>query len=470
MSAANNSDAHVGGIHRRGLLQIGYSGLLGVGLPSALRTLANEPTARKTTLRSGETGNSIARKPKSILLVFLTGAASHHDTFDMKPDAPAEVRGEFQTIATPVPELRVCEHLPLLAERAKHYAIVQSLSHGDNNHLMSTHHVLTGELQPGGFFDKVASRDDWPNYAAACEYLRPRNDGIPSGINLPTFLMSSPLTWPGQHAGFLGPRFDPWQITADPSKPDFKVDHLTLASGLDVARIDDRASLLDQLNRQQNRLAEMAGSRRLSREQNLAVSILSSSRLAQAFQLDREPAGSRDRYGRNTTGQSLLLARRLVEIGVPVVQVNIGRVQNWDNHSNIFTTLKNRLLPPLDQGMAALLDDLKSSGLGDETLVIMLGEFGRTPKINTTAGRDHWGPCFFGLFAGGGVRGGQVIGKSDKHGAYPLTKPFSPNDVGATVYDALSIPPHAEVRDRFDRPVRLNRGTVIEQLYSGANG
>ena len=181
-----------------------------------------------------------------------------------------------------------------------------------------------------------------------------------------------------------------------------------------------------------------------------------------------EPASVRDRYGRNTTGQSLLLTRRLVEVGVPVVQCNIGRVQNWDNHSNIFPTLKDRLLPPLDRGVAALLDDLYDSGRIDETLVMMLGEFGRTPKINDKKGRDHWGPCFFAVFAGAGVLPGQVIGKSDEIGAYPVTRAFSPNDVGATVYSLLGIDPHSAVRDRLNRPVHLNTGEVIESLFTGA--
>ncbi|HLQ46289.1 MAG TPA: DUF1501 domain-containing protein, partial [Planctomycetaceae bacterium] len=172
--------------------------------------------------------------------------------------------------------------------------------------------------------------------------------------------------------------------------------------------------------------------------------------------------------GRNTTGQSLLVARRLIEAGVPIVQANIGRVQTWDNHGNIFPTLKARLLPPLDQGVSSLLDDLDARGLLDNTLVMMLGEFGRTPKINHTKGRDHWGPCFFGVFAGAGVRGGQIIGRSDDIGAYPVTRAFSPNDVAATVYHVLGIPPDVEVRDRLNRPVRLNRGNVIESLFTGA--
>lgn len=449
---------HAVGMNRRELLQVGYSGLLGLGLPAIL--------ARQAASADSERLAGVARKAKSVILVFLTGAPSHHDTFDMKAEAPAEVRGEFRPIATTAPGLQVCEHLPQLAARAHLYSVVRSLSHRENNHLVATHHVLTGNHQPGAFFDKVASRDDFPSYASACDYLRPRHDGIPSGVNLPTFLKEGPLTWPGQHAGFLGAKHDPWQITRDPNKPDFQVDSLRLPQGMDVARLENRRALLDQFNRQ---VADAAESRRLSDEQSLAFSMLTSSRISQAFELNREPDSVRDRYGRHSFGQSLLLARRLAQVGVPMVQVNVGNVQNWDNHGNIFPTLKDRLLPPLDKGMGALFDDLVSLGLLDETLVVMLGEFGRTPKLNSqagqTAGRDHWASCFFGLFAGAGVRGGQVIGKSDDIGAYPVTTPYSPDDVGATVMNMLGLDPAVEVHDRLNRPVQLNRGAVIESLF-----
>jgi hypothetical protein len=454
---------HTIGINRREVLQVGYSGLLGLSLPAVLSRRCNAAESKRADVRG-------SKSPKSVVMVFLTGAASHHDTFDMKPDAPAEIRGEFQPIATSTSGVHVCEHLPRLAARSDKYALLRTLSHKDNNHLMSTHHVLTGTVQPGAFFDKVASRDDWPCYSSALAYLKPRRDGIPSGVNLPTFLLQGPLTWPGQHAGFLGPKYDPWQITGDPQKKDFRVDNLTLAPGIDVPRLEKRQSLLGELNRQQQLLADLAETRRLTDDQQLAFSILTSSKLAKAFQLNRETDTTRDRYGRNTTGQSLLLARRLVQVGVPVVQANIGRAQTWDNHSNLFPTLKNRLLPPLDQGVSALLDDLESMGLLDETLVMMFGEFGRTPKLNKTNGRDHWGPCFFGLFAGAGVQGGQVIGKSDAIGAYPVTTAYSPNDLGATVYHTLGIPPEAEVRDRLNRPAQLNRGKIIEPLFTGATG
>jgi hypothetical protein len=463
MTAPLTRHRHTVGVHRREFLQVGYSGLLGLGL-SSLPAAAAQPAVPRA-----------ARKPKSVIIVFLTGAPSHIDMFDLKPDAPPEVRGEFKPIATNVSGVQVGEHLPRLAARADRYAVVRTLSHRENNHLVATHHVLTGYQQPGAFFDKVASRTDWPCYSSGLSYLRPRTDGVPSGVNLPTFLVEGPLTWPGQHAGFLGPRHDPWQITRDPNVADFRVDSLRLATGLEIDRLDDRRALLEQVDRQQRALADQAEGRRLSDQQQKAFSILTSGKLAQAFEMEREPVAVRERYGRHAFGQSLLLARRLVQAGVPVVQANMGHVQNWDTHGDNFVRLKNTLLPPLDRGVAALLDDLAATGLLAETLVMMLGEFGRTPKIvgqprSRNAGRDHWAACFFGLFAGAGVRGGQVIGRSDKVGAYPATTPYSPDDVGATVYHVLGVDPASEVRDRQDRPVQLNRGNVMQCLFTGAAG
>jgi hypothetical protein len=459
------SHHHRIGINRREFVQVGYSGLLGIGLSSVL-TASNGPSARSTRP---------VGTPKSLIIVFLTGAPSHLDTFDMKPNAPAEIRGEFRPTATPVAALQVCEHLPRLAARADKYAVVRSLSHRENNHLVATHHVLTGHQQPGAFFDKVASRDDWPGYSSTVDYLRPRSDGLPSGVNLPTFLMEGPLVWPGQHAGFLGPRHDPWQITRDPNRADFGMDSLRIAEGIDATRLDNRRALLAEVDVQQRQLAASAEGRRLTDQQRLAFSILASGRIARAFQMDQEPAAVRDRYGRHAFGQSLLLARRLVQAGVPVVQANMGIVQNWDSHADNFGRLKNVLLPPLDQGVSALLDDLDASGLLDETLVMMLGEFGRTPRIfsinpGAIPGRDHWAPCYFGLFAGAGVRGGQLIGSSDRIGAYPSTNPYSPDDIGATVYHVLGVEHDVEVRDRQNRPVRLNRGEVIQPLFTGRAG
>ena len=438
-------------------MQVGYSGALGLGLTSLLN--------QKAVAADSESGVGRQASGKKMILVWTTGAMSHHDTLDMKPDAPAEIRGQFNSVQTKIPGYQICEHMPELAKLTDKYSVIRSFTHKDNNHLMSTHHVLTGQFQPGAFFDKIASRTDWPNYSGAYDYFNPRNDGIPNGVNLPTYMQQPPLLWPGQYAGLLGAKHDPWQITADPNKDDFKVDSLTLASGLDIQRVTDRQSLLSDLNKQQNRLERTAVGNRMKSEQQEAYNILTSRKLANAFEVQQESTEVRERYGRHTTGQSLLLARRLVEVGVPVVQVNIGNAQNWDNHGNIFPTLKDRLLPPLDKGLAALLQDLDERGMLEDTFVVLIGEFGRTPKINDKAGRDHWGPCFSALFAGGGVQGGRVIGESDPHGGYPVKKPFSPEDFGATVYSVLGVDPASEIRDRFDRPMRLNSGSVISQLF-----
>jgi len=446
---------HPRGITRREMMQVGYSGLLGVGLSSL--------TAQSATVRSP--------KPKSVILVFLTGAASHIDTFDPKPDAPVEIRGEFGVVKTPVPGTIISACLPKLAERAGSYALVRTMAHKDNNHTAATHHVITGAIQPNVRFDKPLSREDWPNFGAGLNYLRPRSDGVPTGVTLPTFLQSSDagLVWPGQHAGFLGPRHDPLQIQADPSKPDFRVNDLQIMAGLDVDTLDSRRSLLSEMTLKQRALAASAEGRRLSEQQEKAFTLLTSGKLSRAFDMDQEKAATRDRYGRHMFGQSLLLSRRLVEAGVPMIQANMGRVQNWDSHSNNFKRLKNDLLPPLDAGVSALLDDLKERGLFDDTLVVVVGDFGRTPKVNLKdGGRDHWAACFSALFAGAGVRGGLVLGKSDATAAYPSTAPFSPDDLGATVYHALGIDPASEIRDRQDRPTPLNRGQVIQPLFTGA--
>jgi hypothetical protein len=450
------SHRHSTGLNRRELLQVGYSGLLGLGLPAFVRGAAKDQPSL-----------SSAKKPKSVLIVFLTGAASHLETFDLKPDAPPEVRGEFTPITTKTPGLLACEHMPKIAARSNLYSIVRSLSHRDNNHLMSTHHVLTGHLQPGGFFDKIASRDDFPNYAGGLSYFRKPPEGTPVGVNLPTYLMEGPLTWPGQHAGFLGPKHDIMQIAQDPNRPDFKVDNLRPAAGMDVDQMKDRMALLNAVNDHQKWLADAAETKKMTDQQQQAVAVLTSGKVAKAFDIDQEPVAVRDRYGRHAFGQSCLLARRLIEAGVPVVQANMGRVQNWDTHGNQFKRMKQELLPAIDAGVSSLIDDLNERGLLEDTLLMMVGEFGREPKVNKDAGREHWGPCFSGLFAGAGVRGGQVIGKSDKNGGYPTTTPYSPDDIGATVYTVLGVDPHAEVRDRLGRPVQLNRGRVIRPLFDG---
>lgn len=437
---------------RRDFLRVGAGSALGLGFP-----LMRHAQAAGTS------------QPRSVILVNLTGGMSHIDCLDLKPDAPAEIRGEFKPVSTTVPGVQICEHLPRLAAQMRRWALVRSLSHGENGHLPGTHRLLTGSTMPSQRqtdLDNVLSRRDWPCYAAGLDYLRPRGDGVPNGVTLPHALIEGPLTWPGQHAGFLGQSHDPMLVTQDPNAANFRMDAFTLPAGTDAARVESRRGLLARLD-------SWAGDPAFREQQRQAFSLLASGRVATAFRLDRESVKVRDWYGRNQFGQSLLLARRLVQAGVPIVQANMGIVQSWDTHVDNFGRLKDKLLPPLDRGLAALLDDLSATGLLAETLIVVTGEFGRTPKISmlpgaSVPGRDHWAPVYTALFAGGGVRGGQVIGRSDKQAAFPVTRSYRPEDLGATIYHALGVDASSEIRDSLGRPMRLNNGEPIDAVFSGA--
>ena len=284
--------------------------------------------------------------------------------------------------------------------------------------------------------------------------------------------MEGPLVWPGQSAGFLGPKCDPWQIKRDPNSPDFREDNLTLPVGFSVERLQGRKKLLDEMCSTRDSLSQVTARDPMADQRESAYSLLLNGRVAKAFNLKSEDPKLRDRYGRHMYGQSLLLARRLVEAGVPIVQANLGSVQTWDSHSDIFRRLKDDLLPPTDRAISALLDDLQVRGMLDETLVVITGEFGRSPRLTKNngagvPGRDHWAAVFSSVFAGGGVRGGQFIGQSDKFGAYPASPPYTPNDLAATVYSALGVDLESEVRDKLGRPLKLCTGSRIEALYTG---
>lgn len=414
-------------------------------------------------------------KARSVLMVLLSGGPSQLDTVDPKPDSPAEVRGEFDTIATKLPGIRFCEHLPRLAANMDRWALVRTLAHREHNHLLATHVALTGRETPvprgGTDLDRVESRTDFPNFGAALDYIQPRGDGIPTSVSLPNYLIEGPLTWPGQHAGFLGPRHDPWQIQGDPNDPAYQPASLAFPAGMSAERLMSRRDLLDRLNGAHAAPASMPLSAWRDQQQ-VAAQLLTSGRVAEAFDIARESEAVRDRYGRNKFGQSLLLARRLVEVGVPMVQATMGIVQTWDTHVDNWGRLKNTLLPQLDQGLEALLVDLSASGLLDETLVVVMGEFGRTPKISTLPGetipgRDHWAHAYSGLFAGAGVLGGQVIGQTDDQAAYPVSRSWSPADVGSTLFHALGVSPDATLIDPLERPHHLINGEVMEPLYTG---
>ncbi|WP_422929962.1 DUF1501 domain-containing protein [Singulisphaera sp. PoT] len=455
--------SHSIGFHRRELLQVGFSGLMGMGLPSLLGGQARA------------NAEVMPRRGKSVILIFLTGAPSHIDTFDMKPEAPAEVRGGFQPIPTKLPGVSICEHLPQLASRADQYAVIRSMTHEIPSHEHGTHMVLTGidKMPPGS--THMASRSDWPCYASGLDFVRPRNDGIPNGVMLPTYLNNG-YGFSGQNAGLLGSKFDPWHITQDPSAANFQIESLTLPVGLTADQLGNRRALLQEIDGQHARIDGMSSRNEFGGLQDKAFTMLTSGKVKRAFALEREDPRVRDRYGRHLFGQSLLLSRRLVQAGVPIIQANMGSMNNWDTHNDNCEQLKTRLLPPLDQAVSALLDDLNATGLIDDTLVVMVGEFGRTPKLvpnvgstnPAKVGRDHWSGVFSALFAGAGVRGGQFIGKSDKIGAYPATRGFYPSDLGATIYSVLGVDPSSMVMDPLGRPLELNRGQVIAPLFSGA--
>lgn len=444
---------------RRGFLQASAAGVVAAGLPALSGTALANPGAGRA---------------KSVLFVHMSGGLSQLDSLDPKPNAAAEIRGEFSTISTTIPGVAVCEHLPMFAQQTDRWSIVRSMSHTEHNHLLATHVAMTGRPTPvprgASDLDRVQSRTDFPNMAAAVDYLRPSTNGIPTAVSLPNYYIEGPLTWPGQYSGFLGPKHDPWQINQDPNDPSFKVDALSLQAGVTPQRLQSRRDLLDQINEPLPLAADR--SKAFTDQQDVAFSLLTSAKVTTSFQLDRETPETRERYGRNKFGQSLLLARRLVEVGVPVVQATMGIVQTWDTHVDNWGKLKNTLLPQVDRGLAALMDDLSASGLLDQTLVIVMSEFGRTPKVSNLPGeklpgRDHWAAVYSLLAAGAGVRGGQVLGQSDSIAAYPISRSWSPADLCTTVYNALGIGEEVHLQDPLGRPNFLRNGAVIDPLYSG---
>ncbi len=463
-------------VSRRQLLEIGGSSLLGMGLSSLLAGRARTAECAN----SGDAPATAAGTPraKSVLFVFLFGGPSHLDTLDPKPDAPAECRGDFGTIATRLPGVRVCEHLPRLAGQADKFALVRTLASNPTfgDHRLAVHGLLGGidELPAGAGLG--ASRRDWPCWGSVLEYLRPRDDGLPNCVVLPGEVTDPATgTYPGQSGGFLGAKFDPYRFDRDPDRPDYRVDaSLSLTDGMSISRLTAKRELLGEIDRQRAAVSAAAETVSFTGEQQSAFDVLTSGKLAGALALERESPQLRDRYGRHLFGQSLILARRLIEAGVPLVQANISYQALWDTHYNNFDALRG-LLPPFDAAISALLEDMHALGLLDETLLVVAGEFGRTPKIvqpNGSSpyfkkpGRDHWMNCFSGFFAGAGVRGGQVIGRSDAIGAFPVTRLYTHADIAATVYTALGIDPTTLIEDLQSRPAQLNRGEPIAALYS----
>lgn len=444
---------------RRRLLQFGGLGCLGFNLAGRLQ-------ARDL----GATRPPASQPIRSCILLYYYGGPSHIDTWDMKPDAPGEIRGEFKPIATRVPGIQVSEHLPRCSKLMDRLAVIRSMHHGMRNHNAAAVESLCGRTPLKGDLELLADDpNSFPCYGAALTYLQPGRRELPTHVALP-HVMYNVVQLPGQNAGFLGAAYNPFQVIRDPSAPGFRVDELELAGDVPVGRLEDRRSLLSFLDDRLRRAERPTAGKAMTGFQERAFNLLRSQEVRRAFDLSRESEPLRDRYGRNTLGQSLLLARRLVEAGVRFINVNDkihnGQLANWDSHENNFSRLKDDLLPPADQAFTALIEDLEARGLLDSTLVVTLAEFGRTPRINKSRGRDHWPDCFSVILAGGGIRGGIVYGASDKIGAYPALDPVTPGDLAATIFRRFGLDPKAELQDLTNRPYRLADGEPIRKLFT----
>jgi len=407
---------------------------------------------------------SVRRPAKSTILFFLCGGASHLDTWDMKPEAPSEYRGPFLPMATSAPAIRLCEHLPLTARLAHHLAIVNSVGdagRGTGDHHAGYYYNLTGHAPDQTFRtqgnDRKPYPDDWPFMGSVVGSRLPMHKTMPQTITLPHMPSKLPHTRPGQFAGRLGIEYDPFYLRGDEKEPmRFRTPSLRLAAGMSGGRLDDRRALLEAIDHGRRAFDAEVEVRNYTQYQERAFALLSSGATGAAFDLGAEPAAIRERYGSTLNGTSLLLARRLVEAGVPFVTVfwkeneaikaKCKSAGGWDTHGNNFNCLKDHLLPEFDRAYSALLEDLAQRGLLDETLVLVSSEMGRKPKIGDPrsggvggAGRDHWTACQSVLFAGGGVAGGQVYGASDRLGEYPQEKPAGPEDITKTVYHAMGI-------------------------------
>jgi hypothetical protein len=433
-------------------------------------------------------------KARTCIYIFLSGGLGQHDSFDLKPEAPDDVRGEFRPIATATPGLQICEHLPMLAQRSHHWALCRSLTHPSNDHSAGHAIMLSGRTQlPPGFNPSAATPTDWPSIAAIAGDATVARNNLPPAVVLPEKLVHySGRVIPGQFAGIMGAHRAPWFIEASPfhstsygAFPEYKFDHqerghkddrvfqapnISLPAWLPEQRFSGRLELFAELNRQRRELDQAAETGNFDRFRQGVISMLTDARVHYALDVTRADDKVQERYGKNSFGWSLLMARRLVEIGVNLVQVNLGNNESWDTHGEAFPHLKEKLLPPTDRALSALIDDLAESGMLNDTLIVMAGEFGRTPKIShlpqyyKLPGRDHWGAVQSVFFAGGGVKGGTVIGASDKIGAFPAASPQKPENMAATIYQALGIPQTAAWLDQVERPNHIYHGDPIEGL------
>ena len=455
------------GVNRREWLRVGGLGAFGLTVSGLLhdRNALAAPAAL-----SGSFG-----KAKACILLFHLGGPPQHETWDPKPDAPLEIRGDLKPIWTNVPGIRVGELMPKTARLLDKICVLRAVSTNDNAHTSSGYWMLTGYPHDPLNVEnsKTGPPNDWPCVGAVIRKLRQGRGSLPSAVRLPEHIWNTGgITWPGQDGGFLGRNADPWLVMCDPSDPKFQVTGLGLPAEVPPLRLQGRKSLLEEVNQHLDSIDRTTTTARYDHQSRQAFDLLRSAKARQAFDLRQEAPALRDRYGRSRFGQSVLLARRLVESGVSLVQVNWTRTKEdsdinpvWDTHAKNSERLRTALMPPMDRAYSALLEDLNARGMLDETLVVWMGEFGRSPRINAAAGRDHWGHVFSVALSGGGVRGGQIYGVSDRIGGFPKDGRVQPQDLTATIFHCLGHEPQTEFRDSFGRPIVISRGEVIRQVF-----
>lgn len=452
------------GISRREWLRVGGLSVLGLSLPALLRA-----AERPAKVAHGATFG----RAKNVIFLWLQGGPPQHETFDPKPDAPAEIRGLFKPIATNVPGIRFCELLPRTARLADKLAIVRSLATNDDNHDVSGYWILTGYPYGRGSARQIKPTD-WPYFGSLVKMLKP-SERLPAmtSVWLPDLMRLNDNVRPaGQTAGFLGKLWEPERFIGDPAAPDYHIEGLSMAGELTPVRLHRRLDLRNQLERHFGAIERGGNLDAWDRQSQQAYDLVTSGKARAAFDMRQEPVRVRERYGLHSWGQSVLLARRLIEAGVRLVHVNWAResgdsaVDNpmWDTHALNADRLQDVLCPQFDVSFAALMDDLNERGLLSETLVVVVGEFGRTPRINKLGGRDHWGHVFSCALAGAGISGGQVLGASDKNGAYPATDPIRPHDLTATLFHLLGIDPNGVFLDKSNRPHPLTKGEPWHRL------
>ena len=451
------------GLSRRECLRVGGLSLAGLSLPQLLQ-------AREKSAAERRTGTA-----KSVIVIFVSGGFPQHESFDPKPESPREVRGDFGVIPSRTPGLFVGELMPRIANLTDRLAVIRSIVTGDNAHSTSGYQMLTGVPHAPLSLENAAPGrpNDWPAFNAVIRGLCPPRHGLPSSIVLPHRLANNggQDPWPGTDGGRLGRTYDPWLLDCDPSAAGFTMPGAELQEGLSQVRLDRRLSLVDQVTRNLNSLESRASSGAFDLYREQAISLIAGGAGRAAFNLEQESPEVRDRYGRTKWGQSVLLARRLVEAGVSLVQVHWASADNkrpnnggWDTHERHSESLKGWLMPDLDRTFSALITDLEDRGLLDETLVCLVTEFGHTPTFNQNQGRDHWGSAFSIALAGGGVRGGTVHGATDGRAAHPIINPVRPADYLATVYHCLGFSPETMVHDLEGRPLPITTGQPIEAI------